>query len=364
MKKENIWVFLSHSSKDYDKVCLVRNELEKHRFRPLMFFLKCLDDDYHDEEVKSLIFREIDSRSRFVLCDSSNAQNSDWVKKEVEYIQEKNRFFFTIDLDRVDDYEYLSSEVSRFVKRSTVILAYSHHDIQLVKELKEQLIRNDFIVYDLLEHLTEEDYDSDEMAMSIKDIIAAGGYFLPLISRYFMRSQWCHLELKYASQCLNEPGYRKIIPVQIEDITPFQSLVLDSGELLLHDAYSNVISIDEAPNRRSMLPNERIISNILDILYWEDMENEVYIQTESLQKEAQRLYESGYKLYYSTDHDHERADHAAASFLRKAAILGHPEAMLLLADCYKYGCGVIQDTQKARALVKKAENIKSDNQTS
>lgn len=362
MKKENIWVFLSHSSKDYDKVCLVRNELEKHRFRPLMFFLKCLDDDYHDEEVKSLIFREIDSRSRFVLCDSSNAQNSDWVKKEVEYIQEKNRFFFTIDLGRVDDYEYLSSEVSRFVKRSTIILAYSHHDIQLVKELKEQLIRNDFIVYDLLEHLTEEDYDSDEMAKSIKDIIAAGGYFLPLISRNFMRSQWCLLELKYASQCLNEPGYRRILPVQIEELDSYQTIVLDSAEVLLHDAYSNVTS-DES-DRPSMRPNERIIANILDILYWEDMENETYIQTESIQKEAQRLYESGYKLYYSTDHDHERADHAAASFLRKAAILGHPEAMLLLADCYKYGCGVIKDTQKAIALVKKAENIKSDNQTS
>lgn len=358
MKKENIWVFLSHSSMDYDKVCLVRNELEKHRFRPLMFFLKCLDDGHHDEEVESLIFREIDSRSRFVLCDSSNAQNSDWVKKEVEYIQEKNRFFFTIDLDRVDDYEYLSSEVSRFVRRSTVILAYSHHDIQLVMELKEKLTMNDFIVYDLLEHLTEEDYTSNEMARSVKDIIASGGYFMPLISRNFLNSQWCQLELKYAIQCLNAPGYRKIIPVQIEDITPLQSLVLDSGELLLHDAYSNVTSIDEAPNRRSMLPNERIISNILDILYWEDMENEVYIQTESLQKEAQRLYESGYRLYYG-DLDHERIDYAAASFLRKAAILGHPEAMLLLADCYKYGYGVIKDTQKAKTLVKKAEKIKS-----
>lgn len=359
MKKENIWVFLSHSSKDYDKVCLVRNELEKHRFRPLMFFLKCLDDDYHDDEVKDLIFREIDSRSRFVLCDSSNARKSDWVKKEVEYIQEKNRFFFTIDLDRVHDYEYLNTEVSRFVKRSTVVLAYSHKDIELVKELKEQLTRNDFIVYDLLEHLTDEDYASTEMAGSIKDIIAAGGYFVPLISKNFMQSQWCLLELKYAEQCLNEPGYRRILPVQIEELDPHETIVLDSGEALLHDAYSNVASEEEA-GRRSMLPNERVIANILDILYWEDMENEAYVQTESIQKEAQRMYESGRKLYYH-DMDHERIDYAATSFLRKAAILGHPEAMLLLSECYKYGCGVIKDTQKADALVKKAENIKSDN---
>ena len=85
MSMKNIWVFLSHSSKDYDKVCLVRNELEKYNFRPLMFFLKCLDDDKYNKEVENLIFREIDSRSRFILCNSSNAQNSEWVKKEVEY---------------------------------------------------------------------------------------------------------------------------------------------------------------------------------------------------------------------------------------------------------------------------------------
>ena len=95
MGRNDIWVFMSHSSKDYEKVCKVRNELEKRGFRPLMFFLKCLDDKKNDKEVESLIFREIDSRARFILCDSDNAKASDWVKKEVQYIQGKNRFFFT-----------------------------------------------------------------------------------------------------------------------------------------------------------------------------------------------------------------------------------------------------------------------------
>lgn len=52
-----IWVFLSHSNKDYEKVRIVRNILEEHGFRPLMFFLKCLDDDKNDEEVRRLIHR-------------------------------------------------------------------------------------------------------------------------------------------------------------------------------------------------------------------------------------------------------------------------------------------------------------------
>ena len=98
-----IWVFLSHSNKDYEKVRIVRNILEEHGFRPLMFFLKCLDDDKNDEEVRHLIHREIDSRHRFILCDSPNAQASDWVKEEVDYIKSKERFYQTVDLKEADN---------------------------------------------------------------------------------------------------------------------------------------------------------------------------------------------------------------------------------------------------------------------
>lgn len=39
---EDVWVFLSHSHKDYDKVIQVRNLLEKRNIRPIMFFLNVL----------------------------------------------------------------------------------------------------------------------------------------------------------------------------------------------------------------------------------------------------------------------------------------------------------------------------------
>ena len=78
-----IWVFLSHSVKDYKKVRLVRNILEEEGLRPLMFFLLCLENE---EEIDDLIKREINCRTRFILCDSVNAQASKWVQKEVEYI--------------------------------------------------------------------------------------------------------------------------------------------------------------------------------------------------------------------------------------------------------------------------------------
>ena len=44
-QNDEVWIFLSHSNKDYEKVRLVRNVLEGQSLRPLMFFLHCLSDD-------------------------------------------------------------------------------------------------------------------------------------------------------------------------------------------------------------------------------------------------------------------------------------------------------------------------------
>lgn len=90
-----IWLFLSHSNKDHEKVIKVRNLLEKNSFIPLMFFLKCLNDD---DEIDDLIKREIGSRGRFILCDSENVRNSDWVKREIEYIQSKQQVDCIIEM--------------------------------------------------------------------------------------------------------------------------------------------------------------------------------------------------------------------------------------------------------------------------
>ena len=65
-----VWVFLSHSNKDYEKVRRIRNLLEDQSFRPLMFFLCCLEDD---QEIDDLIKREIDHRTRFIYGSSDNA---------------------------------------------------------------------------------------------------------------------------------------------------------------------------------------------------------------------------------------------------------------------------------------------------
>lgn len=94
-----LWVFISHSTKDFDKVRIVRNALEEEGFRPILFYLKCISDD---EEINSLLKREIDARNRFILCDSVNAQESKYVQSEVEYIRSKNRMYEIIDLNQIE----------------------------------------------------------------------------------------------------------------------------------------------------------------------------------------------------------------------------------------------------------------------
>ena len=142
---DEIWVFLSHSHKDYEKVLKVRNLLEKDSFRPIMFFLRCLEDE---DEVDNLIKREIDSRKRFILCDSENARESKWVQREVEYIKSRDRVFETVNLD--DSIENIAETLLRFRIRSTVyIKGYSSGN--LATYLYNALKKEEFRVYNVFD---------------------------------------------------------------------------------------------------------------------------------------------------------------------------------------------------------------------
>ena len=91
------YVFISHSHQDIRKVRQIRNAMEEAGFEPLCFFLKCLSDD---DEIESLIKREIDAREWFVYIDSPNSKASAWVAKERKYIEScGDKQIITIDLE-------------------------------------------------------------------------------------------------------------------------------------------------------------------------------------------------------------------------------------------------------------------------
>lgn len=137
-----IWVFLSHSNKDYEKVRQVRNLLEEQSLRPLMFFLHCLNDD---DEIDSLIKREIDCRTRFILCDSENARRSHWVQKEVEYIKSQNRICETIDLTK--NINEILLDLQEFINKTRIFISYNREEYQLAEMVYNRLLQYDFSVY-------------------------------------------------------------------------------------------------------------------------------------------------------------------------------------------------------------------------
>lgn len=135
------WVFLSHSNKDYEKVRQVRNILEEQGFRPLMFFLNCLEDE---DEIDSLIKREIDSRKRFILCDSQNAQNSKWVQEEVLYIKERKRLWEKVNID--SSIEEIKNALCRFQARNIIYINGTSDDEEIVEAIKLYLQERGFVV--------------------------------------------------------------------------------------------------------------------------------------------------------------------------------------------------------------------------
>lgn len=138
----NIWIFLSHSNNDYEKVRQVRNMLEEQNLRPLMFFLQCLNDE---DEIDDLIRREIDCRTRFILCDSEEARKSKWVQKEVEYIKSKDRMCEIVDLNK--PMEVIEQTLLQFVKKTRIFVSYNREEVSLAKEFATRIDKYEFSVY-------------------------------------------------------------------------------------------------------------------------------------------------------------------------------------------------------------------------
>ena len=310
-EKQEIWVFLSHSNKDYEKVIKVRDLLEKNSFRPLMFFLKCLTDD---DEIDDLIKREIDSRGRFILCDSENARNSDWVKREIEYIQSKQRVYQTIDIDA--PVEKIAEDVLEFKKKSTVYISYAHNDEGVYDQLSSMLRKDwDFAVFDPKQMPNGSSF-ADTLSATMDKAIASG-MIIFIITESFVKSPWCLKELSYVLERVK----------QDEEV---------HNVLLLQDDISNTSSISHLlANKKIPICKIRIKDGKLLInsrrLYWEFMREQ--INEGVRRKDPNALFILAEHFYW----DDDRFDNcntrgmrvAAAKMAKEAAEKGHPSAQHL-----------------------------------
>ena len=208
---DDIWVFVSHSTKDFEKVRILRNKMEEIGLRPLLFYLKCLKDK---PEVIELLKREIDVRPRFILCDSPNARKSEYVGEEVSYIKSLNRQYVTVDLDNYSSYDEKIRELKR---RSQIFLSYSCQDYDLVRKVTKALQVLGFNVWqwDDIELTFACRSFQDNLTDAIRNTMDEG-YFIPIISPAYLSGAWCVTELETAFSYNQTLPDQRIIPVCID----------------------------------------------------------------------------------------------------------------------------------------------------
>jgi TIR domain len=194
MQGEGAWIFMSHSHLDYDKVRALRNELEIQRYHPLMFFLKCLNDD---SEVDGLVRREIEAREWFLLCESTNSRGSHWVTREVEIIKTlSDRVYESVNLEA--DLATQVQQASKLAKRATVFLSYAHGERDVAGRMAAVFRTHDYGVFiDINSDLTAGQDWMGEITARLDDS-ERQGFVLVLMSPNSVRSEWVRRELKHA----------------------------------------------------------------------------------------------------------------------------------------------------------------------
>ena len=222
---EGAWIFLSHSHKDVSEVRAVRDALERKGHNPLMFFLKCLDDD---SEVDDLIRREISARNIFILCESPNARTSNWVQQERQIIEDLQAKVYEV-VDLTDDWSTQLEAMELVSRRATIYLSYTHSDQWIAQQLAMALRARDFKVLTDREISPATDWQNEIHGMI--DTALTRGMVLVLLSPDALRSTGMATEIRYAMTRRSELGdSAPIIPIVIRDYGETMSALRDSSE--------------------------------------------------------------------------------------------------------------------------------------
>lgn len=227
MRKEEdnkIYVFLSHSRNDYEKVRKVRDLLENEGFRPLMFFLKCLEKKENEQLTKSLIKEEINCRQRFILCNSKNANNSNWVKFEIKHIKETNRPYEVIDLDWPNS--IIENAILTFKKRCTVFLSYPRELQKLAKAVNEELKLHDYRTFFDMDDLNFRNMGSWPDIINNQIVQASEeGYVLVFIDESIKKETFQRNEISIALKTCQANSKKRIIPVWTSQSCDYSTLI-------------------------------------------------------------------------------------------------------------------------------------------
>lgn len=217
-KKANGWVFLSHSSIDYENVKIVRNYLEENGFSALMFYLKCLEEEDKKEKIRELLEWEINARNIFVLCNSEAAKKSKWVKWETDYVKRlPAKVYKEIDMDNLKYRKCTQlSILDDLMNRATLYFSYSSKDRTNVEIVYEKLNSIGFRIFKDISDMKKGRNDQiiqSKLHEALKETIGQGAVVI-FLSENAKLSPWFWKEKGIA---LEQEAF--IIPIRLDNVS-------------------------------------------------------------------------------------------------------------------------------------------------
>jgi hypothetical protein len=210
------WIFVSHSSRDLQRVRQIRDFLEARGHNPILFFLLSLTNS---SLLPELIKHEIRLRNFFVFCNSEASRKSEWVREEIRIVKAAfpEKVYEEIDLEA--DLEPQLGKLLALSKRSTAFLSFSIKDRAIAASLRSALEAADFkVLMDVGELSAARSFGA-----TIDDMIglaAQTGYALMLLSKAHLMSECARAELREAIEKAKLYRRSNVVPVIIEKDVP------------------------------------------------------------------------------------------------------------------------------------------------
>jgi TIR domain-containing protein len=220
-KISDAWIFVSHSSSDLVAVRRIRDEIERLGANPILFFLKCMEEE---EEIDSLIKREIRARNFFILCDSMNARRSTWVRTEREFVDTlPDKKKYTIDLTL--PWERQQAIIREALRAATTFVSYARRDLEKVSPYIDVLIENDFSLWSAGPIAPFDSYqDAIESAIEL----ALAGYFIAFLSLQSLSSLAMEEIAAYERALRRTEGAKPPVLVAIDPVESFEARLPES----------------------------------------------------------------------------------------------------------------------------------------
>ena len=228
-KAEGGFVFVSHSHEDIVEVRKLRNALEQSGFEPLCFYLKCMDKCMEDpalqEELRSLLRREIDAREWFVYVNSVHSRQSAWVQFERDCVErDGTKKVFQMNLEQQDSADKIAEKILRNLR---IFMSYAHKDEPVARRIKKKLLEKDYRVF-----LEEDVLVGKNWAGVIANAIveaSKAGCVLALLSENTVKSHHVMDEIEFAIQ-----SGGNVVPVLLGEFSLPPSLFFLIGTRLMY----------------------------------------------------------------------------------------------------------------------------------